>query len=340
MLNPYAVVYVDDEALALKYFEKGFAQHFKIFTATNAAEGWAIIQQHHAEIGVLMSDQRMPGQTGVELLEKVRRAYPSIIRILVTAYTDLDSAIAGVNEGAIYRYVSKPWDAADLRINLLRALEFFSLLVERDRLLREKLSTLQQIVLSDRMKNLGVLAAGLSSSFRNALHAAGRFMAAIPPDLGGAPDFGQASIGKSLESSIKQSSHHIFEVATAMRDLVEEPLGSAGRPVSLPTLLASFAQSASGSPPVQLKIDTTLPAVPGNERQLLRLFTLLVSNLAAMAGDQARLHLEAEEIKTASGASAVRFVLSDDGPEWTADQRVRFFAPFSSTHDDASPQSG
>src|SRR5512142_785065 len=105
----FAVLYVDDEEKSLKHFKGNFEETFRVLTAANAQEGLKLLQQHKDEIGLLMTDQRMPGEKGVWLLERARQLQPRIIRILVTAYADMDAAIAAVNTGAIYRYVHKPW---------------------------------------------------------------------------------------------------------------------------------------------------------------------------------------------------------------------------------------
>ena len=101
-LNEYAIVYVDDEAMSLKYFEKEFSKDFNVLTAASGADGWDLIQKHAGQVGVLMSDQRMPGQTGAAS-RKGAPSFPQIIRILVTAYSDIDSAVAGINDSAIFR---------------------------------------------------------------------------------------------------------------------------------------------------------------------------------------------------------------------------------------------
>src|SRR5204863_6944067 len=123
----FAILYVDDEEKSLKYFTRAFDEHFTIYTASSAADGFRLLEQHKDEIGVLMTDQRMPGEKGVQLLEKTRQLRPKIIRILATAYADMDAAIAAVNSGAIYKYVTKPWDPPQLEITLARGLEFFML---------------------------------------------------------------------------------------------------------------------------------------------------------------------------------------------------------------------
>jgi hypothetical protein len=85
-VKKYAVLYVDDEEKALKYFEKSFGDEFRILTAISAAEGLKLIEQHGDDIGVLLSDQRMPGEKGVQLLEKASVMRPRLVRMMVTAY--------------------------------------------------------------------------------------------------------------------------------------------------------------------------------------------------------------------------------------------------------------
>src|SRR6266436_2930714 len=180
----YAILYVDDEEKSLKYFTRAFEEQFRILTAANAQDGLKLLEAHKDEIGLLMTDQRMPGEKGVWLLERARQLRPRIIRILATAYSDMDAAIAAVNTGAIYKYVTKPWDPPQLENTLKRSLEFFMVQGERDKLLREKMSVLHNMMIADRIVSLGLLAAGLSHHIRNSL-------VAVKMDLNGLrnPDF-------------------------------------------------------------------------------------------------------------------------------------------------------
>jgi len=106
-----------------------------------------------------MTDQRMPGEKGVWLLERARQLQPRIVRVLATAYSDMDAAIAAVNTGAIYKYINKPWDPPQLEQTLKRGLEFFTVQSERDQLLHEKMSVLHNMMIADRIVSLGLLAA-------------------------------------------------------------------------------------------------------------------------------------------------------------------------------------
>lgn len=179
----YAILYVDDEEKSLKYFARAFEDQFRILTAASAQEGLKVLEQNQDQVGILMTDQRMPGEKGTWLLEKARQLRPRIIRILATAYSDMDAAIAAVNTGAIYKYVTKPWDPPQLEATLKRGLEFFIVQRERDQLLKEKLSVLHNVMIADRIVGLGLLAAGLSHHIRNSLVAVKTFLDLAPAKL-------------------------------------------------------------------------------------------------------------------------------------------------------------
>src|SRR5512141_973427 len=179
----FAILYVDDEEKSLKYFTRAFQDQFRILTAANAQDGLKLLEEHKDDIGLLMTDQRMPGEKGVWLLEKTRQLRPRIIRILATAFADMDAAIAAVNTGAIYKYVTKPWDPPQLETTLKRGLEFFVVQRERDQLLRQKLSVLHNMMIADRIVSLGLLAAGLSHHIRNALVAVKTFLDLAPAKM-------------------------------------------------------------------------------------------------------------------------------------------------------------
>lgn len=138
-----AILYVDDEEQSLKYFSRAFGGKFKILSAANAAEGYRLLEEHRDEIGLLITDQRMPGEKGVEFLQRASRLHPKAIRILTTAYSDVEVAIEAVNSAAIYKYVTKPWDIPELETILQQACEFFTVQRERDLVLESQLSELQ-----------------------------------------------------------------------------------------------------------------------------------------------------------------------------------------------------
>src|SRR4030095_11163044 len=110
----HAILYVDDEEKSLRGFAKAFQDQFRILTAINAREGLKVLEEYADDIGLLMTDQRMPGENGVWLLERARHFRPGVIRILSTAFSDMDAAIAAVQTGATYKYVTTRVDPPQL----------------------------------------------------------------------------------------------------------------------------------------------------------------------------------------------------------------------------------
>ncbi|MES2441005.1 MAG: response regulator [Verrucomicrobiota bacterium] len=147
----YAILFVDDEANTRKYFRRLFGEKFRILEAEDGIEALAVFRQHANEIGIIVTDQRMPNETGVGFLSKIADQYPDIIKILSTAYSDIDAAIGSVNQGGIFRYMTKPWDIPQLEVTLRRAMEFFTVKRERDALLGAKMQAMGNVLLSSRL---------------------------------------------------------------------------------------------------------------------------------------------------------------------------------------------
>ena len=120
--HKFTILFVDDDNETREYFREAFEQDFEVLTAANAEEAWHIITSI-PNIGVVISDQRLPGQQGIELLIRTRRFYPGVLRILTAAYADMGMLTDAINNAAIYRYVVKPWDLQELRVILTQALE-------------------------------------------------------------------------------------------------------------------------------------------------------------------------------------------------------------------------
>ena len=172
----YAILYVDDEEQALKYFRKAMDKEFTVLVATSVAEANAILDKGADKIGVVITDQRMPGALGVELLKRLRNQWPHIIRLLITAYSEIDDAIDAVNSGAIFKYVTKPADLKELRVTLTAAMELFLNQAERETLLRERLGVIQRMIVADRVRSLAAMAGGISHHLRNSMTAMSCFL--------------------------------------------------------------------------------------------------------------------------------------------------------------------
>jgi signal transduction histidine kinase len=126
---------VDDEPDLVQSVKDLLRFDYRVLGATRASEGLRIMSAENVQI--VMSDQRMPEMTGVEFLSNLKETHPDTVRLLFTAYADLSAVIDAINQGSVYRYISKPWIPDELRTVLRQALEYHLLQVERKRLLDE-----------------------------------------------------------------------------------------------------------------------------------------------------------------------------------------------------------
>lgn len=132
------ILFVDDEENILKSLKRAVLQmEVEVYTANSAQEALSILQ--HEPIDVVVSDKSMPGMNGNELLEKVAQTWPEVVRIMLTAYTDLNDLIHAVNAGKIWGYLQKPWENKALVLTLEQAIQMRSILAERS-LLRHTLN--------------------------------------------------------------------------------------------------------------------------------------------------------------------------------------------------------
>lgn len=154
------VLFVDDEELARRTFQRMVEKEFRVLLAADVKEAIEVLNENHKEIGILLSDQRMPGQLGVDLLEYCRREYPDIIRMLTTAYSELNDAIAAVNRGEIMRYIEKPWGNIDgILIDLKLAATLYEIKKENQQLVDEKLSVGFKTSQMEKIRSLITIAA-------------------------------------------------------------------------------------------------------------------------------------------------------------------------------------
>ena len=123
--EPYAVLIVDDETAILESLELTLGDEYRVFTANTGAGGLEILQRE--EIALVIADQVMPGMTGVEFLARAGELRPGAVRMMLTGYADLPALVKAINEGRIYRYIPKPWEPDELRLNVKRALEAYDL---------------------------------------------------------------------------------------------------------------------------------------------------------------------------------------------------------------------
>jgi Nif-specific regulatory protein len=132
-VKKYPILIVDDEEDNLDAFRFNFRRTFSILQAGGGPEALEILADN--DVAVIVTDQRMPKMTGLELLEEAKKVRPDAVGIILTAFTDVDVLIEAINLGTIYRYITKPWDAKEVRGTLSHAIERYHLKRENQRLI-------------------------------------------------------------------------------------------------------------------------------------------------------------------------------------------------------------
>jgi DNA-binding NtrC family response regulator len=136
----YPVLFVDDESDLVETLRLNYERDFTVLSATSGEEALAVVSGE--PVAVLVTDQRMPGMSGLEVIARAREVRPALVPIILTGYTEVEALVDAVNRGDIHRYIFKPWDSRELRIALCIAIEKSYLVQENARLSREN----QQLV--------------------------------------------------------------------------------------------------------------------------------------------------------------------------------------------------
>jgi CheY-like chemotaxis protein len=156
----YDVLFVDDEPDNLDVFEAACSDRFSVLLANSAAQALELMRKH--VVCVLLADQRMPHMTGLELLARARIEFPETVRMMVTAYADLDTAIGAINCGQVRRYLKKPWENAELLAAIGEGVEYYAM--------RAKLCALERRLLeTERVYSLGLITSGLARELNKPL---------------------------------------------------------------------------------------------------------------------------------------------------------------------------
>jgi len=123
----HTVLFVDDEENILHSLERLLRrEEYRILTATSGADGLEILKEH--DVHLVVTDQRMPGMSGTEFLAKVKENYPEVIRIVLSGYTEVDSITESINKGHVYKFMLKPWNDQNVKLEIKQGLEQYDLM--------------------------------------------------------------------------------------------------------------------------------------------------------------------------------------------------------------------
>ncbi|MFW5768692.1 MAG: response regulator [Spirochaetota bacterium] len=176
MNNSNTILYVDDEFFNLNSFRITFEDNFNVVTCRSAEEALETLEKI-GEVPLIITNQRMPGLTGIELLKKLNDLYPDTVKILLTAYADVNNLLEAINWVGVYSYIVKPWREDSVRRIIFEAFEKYYLVKENKRLiceLKEHIERMQRmqesLIRHEKMAIIGKLTAGLSTKYGTSLH--------------------------------------------------------------------------------------------------------------------------------------------------------------------------
>lgn len=340
MVQRHTLLVVDDEPDVVQSLQDLLRLEYRVLGATRAREGLRLL--HEQPVHLVMTDQRMPEISGVDFLRSVRRDCPDAIRLLFTGYADIKAVIDAINEGHVYRYITKPWDPDELLTILRQAGEQYDLLQERQRLLddlRRKNQELEQA--NAELRQANVLKEGFINVASHELRTPLTILLALP-ELAlrmGNPDHRTADCLRRMQ-----------EAGTRLHRLVEDILqmlraGRFERPLDLrPVDAAALVREA---------IESVRPFI---EQRRQRLSVDLAADLGEINVEAGKIricldHLLINAIKfTPDGGGievrgwregdTVRLQVRDNGIGITADQLRHLFEPFFTEIDVSRHSSG
>ncbi len=334
--EPYTVLYVDDELKALEYFRAAFEDDFIIHTASNAQDAYQILLAEGTKIGVLLSDQRMPGESGVELLERARQLNPNLVRILITAYAEYQTAVDAVNSGHVFRYLHKPWDPKELCNAIQHGLRYYTTLNEREDLLKEKTDSVRKHIMGDRVTGMGILAGGLNHHIRNALTVVRAFVELAPhklaDELQGRPptdaNFWTTWQGQAL-SQMDRIQSMLNHLSTASYAKQLPRLDFVQLHDILSEILDHYCTDLSNKGiDINIQMDADLPGLIVNRERFQQMWQLILTQVLTDLDHSHRLEIEASFDPTQTHGGHVVIHIRDNA-DWPENEPAsNLFEPF------------
>jgi len=331
-LNP-KVLFVDDDEANLVVCEAMFGDDFQVLTAQSGAEALTLLRSH--EVAVVVSDQRMPIMTGIELLEQVRGEFPDAARILVTAYTDSHAAIEAINRGRVRRYLKKPWEPSELKAEILDGLDQWST--------RRRVKELERrLIQTERVYALGIVAAGIGHELRNPIswiatnlqHSLGEI-----GELGRAleaRDEGRAAAKlEEIRAALQDANtgtERVIEIVSAIQLSMVRP-ASERELVDLDEVVRLALRLMDGDLRRSARVELDLQGgvrVSGSRTQLSQIVVNLLVN-AVHAVSKLPLARAVIGVRVSGDERFVALEVADSGPGVPEPDRERIFDPFFTT---------
>lgn len=292
----YTILAVDDEKENLNLLARVFDERHRVLTARDGPAALDALGRH--DVHVILADQRMPGMTGIELLETARTRHPEAVRILITAYPDTDVAVGAINRGGVQRFVSKPFDPAELLAVVDRELEVYELERTNRRLSEDLKGAVAALLTANReLKELDrtkdYFLANVSHELKTPLVSGMGYLDLMRSGgLGPVP----ARMKKGLEVAHRNLGRllRLIEDLLSLARMRHRPDAIEKRKFPLGLLVRECisslkARSRKKSLEVRVSIPRGLPRIEGDEGRIHSVLTNVLSNAEKFTPDRARI---------------------------------------------------
>ncbi len=332
----YPILFIDDEEFAQLTFKGQFKKEFSISTASDGKKALEIIED--MEIALVITDQRMPGMSGVELLKQIKEKSPDTVRMLLTAYTDMETVIDAINSGNVYRYLTKPYDEEEVRAALKQGLEKYHLVKERNRLYAERVETMKRIDRTNRLTALGTFAAGMAHEIRNPLTSINTFIS-IAPERKDDVEFFE-NFSKIALEDVNRISRLVQEILDYARSsepkFSEEDLNE----IIHSSLFFISMETDKMNIVIEQGLSQELPKIILDRQQIKQvLLNLFMNAIDAMHKDGGKLSVRTHPLKK-ENSTWVQIEVEDTGSGIPEDSLEHIFDPFYTTKHNSRDREG
>jgi signal transduction histidine kinase len=333
------VLVVDDEPEVLHSIHDLLRMEYQVVTCQSGQEAVEYLKAA-PDVAVILSDQRMPGMSGVEVLQQARSIRPGTTRLLFTAYADIRAVIDAINEGHVFRYITKPWEPEEIESIIRQAVERHELIRERERLLSELQDTNLKLTETNRLK--------------------GAFLEVASHELNtpvtvvvGLTDLWKLSMRDKASPAeiqwmerISLAAQRLAKTVDRMLKLVEDK--EFGKTLTLePVNLESLVRQVVGdlSPyaearhqQIAMRIEPELGQIEADSSKLMDVLINLIGNAIKFSPDQGTIHILAQGVP--GNPEWVRVQVQDEGPGVHPSEQQYLFEPFFTGFDTLHHSSG
>jgi signal transduction histidine kinase len=307
----YNILVVDDEVGTLNALQRALRREYSVFTAINGEDALAIMEQN--DIALIIADYRMPGMTGVELLEKSLQKYPNTIRVILTAYANEKLLMDAINMIRIHGFLAKPWEPEEIKALIRR--------LEASEAQRENME--KRLIRSEKLASMGRLSANLAHELNSFLNGARRYVQLL---------FDEMSEDDSRRAYVERTRDGLMQIANMTEGLLD--FAQKGTPLFSPTdisqsirrVLSSFSDQVSAQNiKVEAQFDENIPVIMNADVE--QIFMNIIKNAIQAMPNGGTLSIKAKMLSPQ--LFEARF--SDTGSGIPDEIRETIFEPFFTT---------